>query len=216
LYEEDYAECAGTKVAAKKGVAPPFHGCYTLPDDQIGILMDLAGISLPQYLAAIADEKDHEVKQKRALDSFKQLFQKLIDLHLDNRDPNNENYLVRECSQGISAEKGHLEHIEPISGSETRVVGIDWTGQPSTAKINRPVAPLLAKLRQAKQIQDAIYSLKQDAKHIQQEPPRLKQAKKRLLWLRDWEQCTKEHVKENSPKASNKRKRLDSNFSSDK
>lgn len=188
-YEEEVGECKGTEKASRQGWAPHFRGCRALPDswssqfhllegqEYIGLLMDLHGMALSDYLLAVDDDE----KIKKVLASFQQLEKQLI-LHKVPRDPNSANYVVKE---------------HPV-----QVLGIDWVDWKDQ---NKSVS-LLEKLKLQKQAHDQtekrVAQVLAEAQLTKESPPRVKTAKEKLKWLHDWEQSS---FKSESPKRKRKR-----------
>lgn len=167
-YEDQYGECEGTSEAASAGLAPKFHGCFSMGGDNVGMLMDLHGISLLQYLVAERDTK----KRQQVIESFKHLQREILERGL-TRDSNNENYVVKEC-------RNHI--LEP------QVLGVDWVKL--SPKKEEKKTSLLQKALLQKRIQDLVHTLEQEAEWIRAVPAREKIAQQKLKWLREWEHCT--------------------------
>jgi hypothetical protein len=166
-YEEDFGECQATSQASDAGLAPRFHRCWSAGDEVL-LLMDLHGISLPQYLAV--ETRD---RRKLALDSFRRLEQKILERGYP-RDPNDENFVIRECPD---------RKINP------QVLAVDWT---LGGEKKQPISlreKLLLQKRTHDEVEAAIKSLEKSVEWIAREPSRLKTARDKVRWLRQWENC---------------------------
>lgn len=171
-YEEDYQECEGTADAAKDQIAPPFHGCYELPDsweehkNSIALLMDLYGISLPDYLVALeksSSPSDKKLKEE-AIDSYRRLMRTIREKQY-LRDPNYYNFVVREC---------------PTKEKSPTVLGIDWIKGKLDKKESKQEIEESAK-ESVRDLQDFIKLLAKTPND---------DAVKKLQWLRLWENCS--------------------------
>lgn len=169
-YEEEYQECEGTALAAKDKIAPPFYGCYELPDswedhkNSIGLLMDLYGISLPDYLLALEKSSspgDKELETK-AIDSYRQLI-RTIEEKQYLQDPNYYNFVVRECP--LSKEKN------------PSVLGIDWV----KGKLEKKES----KEQIEKHVQESVRCLQDFVKLLAK--TKTDDTFTKLKWLRSWE-----------------------------
>lgn len=162
-------ECEGTGTASQKHFAPHFYGCYELPstwpngENSLGLLMDLHGISLPDYLEALSSSES-ELK-KRAMLAYVNLFKK-IKMAKMVRDRNPFNYVIRECNKDTK-------------GKNLNVLGIDWGNLTS----NAPVTETEAEKQAEKSLQDLQGEI---AKFTPQEKAN---ALEKLAWLRSWETC---------------------------
>lgn len=187
-YQHEHDECLATAVAGLKSFGPAFHGCWPLseswikqlhqdlPDpsqEYIGMILDLGGMSLLQYLLTLKDPS----QRRDIYERIGNLYARILSDSFSH-DNNYDNWIIKpRCHEG------------KITLKEPQIYAIDWT------KENLPILPsippkerkLQDRLLIQKKVFDFIASLKNEVQKIEQEQPaKIKTALKRREWLQDW------------------------------